>query len=369
MKRNRTLFLGLFFIPLMLLALLTFLLPAKPFSANENRPLSQMPVLSASNLKAGSAQSDLSDFLSDQVPFRDFWLGVNTAIKKATWRTEINDIYLGDEHYYFQQFTDESFSVTRMEAFFQMMDEFIREQNIPATVMLVPSPGTVLSEKLPANAPYYDAQTVFEAAEDSLSGSVVDLRSIFSAAKNNTQLYYRTDHHWTSHAAYLAYQEYCTTVGLQPTSYTLKQASDDFYGTLYSKVLDIAAQPDSIYAPADLPEVKVEYEDGTITDSPFHQDKLSEKDQYTYFFGGNYGMVKIKTQAQTEEKLLIIKDSFANCFVPYLLMDYNEIIMLDLRYFGGSVQEVIQQNDVSQILFLYEMSNLLTDTGILRLQK
>ena len=80
-------------------------------------------------------------------------------------------------------------------------------------------------------------------------------------------------------------------------------------------------------------------------------------------------MVSIQTQAQNAGKLLVIKDSFANSLVPYLFGDYSEIIMLDLRYFGGSVEEVIAQNGITQILFLYETSNLLTDTGILRLQK
>ena len=103
--------------------------------------------------------------------------------------------------------------------------------------------------------------------------------------------------------------------------------------------------------------------------TPYRQEQLAQKDQYTYFFGGNYGLVTIETTAENSGKLLVIKDSFANCFVPYLLRDYSEIVMLDLRYFSGSVEAVIAQHGITEILFLYETSNLLTDTGILRLQK
>ena len=369
MNRNRIRFIVLFFAPLLILAVLTLLLPSRAFSPNENRPLAQMPVLSVSDIQSGNIQTGLSDYLSDQIPLRDFWIGANTALKKFSGRREINGIYLGDDHYYFQKFTDDSYSVTRMASIFRMMDRFIQKQSIPATVMLVPSPGTVLSAKLPDNAPYYDADLVFDTADQLLSCPVIDLRNCFESAADDAQLYYRTDHHWTSQGAYLAYEQYCAAQGRNPGEYALERVSDNFYGTLYSRVLDSTAEPDAVYAPMELPEATITYEDGTVSETPYAPDKLKQKDQYTYFFGGNHGTVSIQTQAQNAGKLLVIKDSFANSFVPYLFGDYSEIIMLDLRYFGGSVEDVIAQNGVTQILFLYETSNLLTDTGILRLQK
>lgn len=369
MKRCRIRFLGMFFVPLILMAVLTFLLPSKTFSANENRPLAQMPIFSVSNIQTGSAQSGLSDYLGDQFPLRDFWIGGNTYIKKLFGQKLINGTYLGTDHYYFQQFTEDSYSVARMTSVFRMIDGFVRQQGVPSSVMLVPSPGTVLQNKLPAHAPYYDADLVFDTAAQLLSCPVIDLRSRLEESAFDTQLYYRTDHHWTSQGAYIAYQQYCANRGYDPGNYILEQVSDDFYGTLHAKVLDRFAEPDVICAPVALPEATIMYEDGTVEDTPYHQDKLTQKDQYTYFFGGNYGTVTIKTRAQTREKLLVIKDSFANSFVPFLFGDYSEIIMLDLRYFGGDVEDIIAKNGVTQILFLYETSNLLTDTGILRLQK
>lgn len=368
MKRNRMLFFFLFFIPLFLLAVLTLLLPVRSFSENENRPLTQMPDLSPEGIQSGSVQSELSSYFSDQVPLRDFWIQANTAIRKLSGQKEINGVYLGDDHYYFQQFTDESYSGSRMVSVFRMMDAFVQKQGLPAAVMLVPSPATVLSDKLPANAPSYNADVVFDTAKQLLSCPVIDLRGCFAQNADSSQLYYRTDHHWTSQGAYLAYRHYCKTLGKTAAEYPLEQASDNFYGTLYSKVLDAAAEPDAIYAPGKLPRIKITYEDGTVSDTPYLQERLAQKDQYTYFFGGNYGIVTLETTAANSEKLLIIKDSFANCFVPYLLGDYSEIVMLDLRYFGGSVEDVITQHGTTQILFLYETSNLLTDTGILRLQ-
>ena len=369
MKRNRTFFIFLFFVPLFLLAVLTAILPARSFSENENRPLTQMPAFSWEGIQSGTLQSELADWFSDQVPLRDFWIQTNTAIRKLTGQKEIGGVYLGDDHNYFQQFTDESYSAGRMASVFRMMDAFVQKQELPAAVMLVPSPGTVLSEKLPANAPYYDADAVFDVANQIFSCPVIDLRDCFAKNAGDAQLYYRTDHHWTSQGAYLAYRAYCGALGKTPREYTLEQVSDDFYGTLYSKVLDSAAQPDTVWVPEELPNVTVIYDDGTVADTPYHPEQLSQKNQYTYFFGGNYGTVAIRTEAENSGRLLVIKDSFANCFVPFLLGDYSEIVMLDLRYFGGSVEDVIAQQGITEILFLYEISNLLTDTGILGLEK
>lgn len=368
MKRNRFFFIVFFFLSLFLLAAFTFLMPTEEFSQMENRNLAQKPHFSLEELKGGQFQSGLSDFLSDQVPFRTMWIKANTTAQKLTGQKEINEVYLGKDHYYFQKFTDQSYSSSRMMSVFRMIEGMVQKQTVPVTMMLVPSPGTVLSDKLPKNAPYYNENLVYDTAKQLLTCKILDLREAFRAHAADTQLYYRTDHHWTSNGAYLAYQEYCKLMGVEPKAYDLAEVSKDFYGTIYSKVLDSAAKPDSVLAPGNLPKVKVTYDDRVASESIYRDEFLQKKDKYAYFFGGNWGKVTIQTEAQTKEKLLIIKDSFANSFVPYLLGDYAEITMLDLRYFGGNVEEVIQQSGCTQILFLYETSNFLTDTGIARLE-
>ncbi len=368
MKRNRFFFIVFFFFSLLLLAAFTFFLPTEEFSQMENRVLAQKPHFSFQELKDGRFQTGLSDFLSDQVPLRTMWIKANTTAQKLTGQKEINEVYLGKDHYYFQKFTDQSYSSSRMISVFRMIEGMAQKQTVPVTMMLVPSPGTVLSDKLPKNAPYYNENLVYDTAKQLFSGKFVDLRETFKAHSADTQLYFRTDHHWTAKGACLAYEEYCRLMGTEPKQYDLKEVSGEFYGTIYSKVLDGAAKPDSVLAPVNLPKVQVTYDDGTQSDTIYREEFLQKKDKYAYFFGGNWGKVTIRTEAPTKEKILIIKDSFANSFVPYLLGDYAEITMLDLRYFKGNVEDVIQESGCTQILFLYETSNFLTDTGIARLE-
>lgn len=370
--KKHSIFVVLFFLLLALGAGLTFGLPAKEFSDNENRYLTQMPQLSVDSVLSGDFQQELSGFLSDQVPLRDLWIGANTSIKKWLGRQEINGVYLGKDGYYFQQFTNDSYSASRKDAVFGLLEAFAGKTDAQVTVMPVPTPGIVLADKLPANAPMYDADGVWQDLKQAVpSADVIDLREDFAAgATSQTQLYYKTDHHWTTQGAYLAYEAYCKKLGLgaKPLeSFGLQQVSDSFYGTIYSKLLDDQAQPDAIWAATQLPELSIVFDDSETGTSVYAEDFLEKKDKYAYFFGGNWGKVEINTPTDNGRKLLVIKDSFANCFVPYLLEDYEQIVMLDLRYFSGSVADVMAQQGTTEVLVMYEMTNLLTDTGIIKL--
>lgn len=369
MMKKPYIFVICFFLVLALLAGLTFGLPARAFSDNENRTLAQMPELTLDSLLSGDFQEQLSDYLSDQVPGRDFWIETNTFFKKLMGKTEINGVYLGSDGYCFQQFTENSYFQSRMEGIFALVQSFAQKQEIPVAVMPVVTPGVALADKLPANAPMYDAELVWQQMKDATAAcQFIDLRQTLSGQES---YYFHTDHHWTAQGAYAAYEAYCQNMGLQakPAShFEITAVSTEFYGTLYSKVLDGTLQPETVYAPQNLPQVQVT-KDGKDSGGIYDSTALEKKDKYTYFFGGNYGKVEITTQAGNGQRLLVIKDSFANSFVPYLLEDYEEIVMLDLRYFNGSVAEVLEQEGITQVLITYEMSNLLTDTGIAKLSK
>ena len=95
--------------------------------------------------------------------------------------------------------------------------------------------------------------------------------------------------------------------------------------------------------------------------------KLEVKDQYAVYFGGNYGSLTITNpDAQTDRHLLILKDSYANSMVPYLIDGYAQITMIDLRYYNESVSELAAQ-DWDEILVCYEMSNFIKDKNLFKI--
>ena len=299
--------------------------------------------------------------MSDQVPLRESWIKLNTAVKKVSGKREINGVYLSHDKYYIQKFTEESFSNTSMVSIFSMIDSFAKENkdSFNTSVMLVPSPGVILDKKLPYDAPFYDYDKVYNAADEIISAPLIDLRKpLKDAASSNVDLYYHTDHHWQYSGAQIAYNEFIKSKGLTPKSFEDKKVCDNFYGTTYSKLLDTTAKSDSIFAPK-LPS--------DIEKQIYRPEKLEAKDKYEYFFGGNFDKVSVDTNVKNGKNILLIKDSFANSFAPFLTKDYEKIVLVDLRFFDGDLRELCKEEEITDVLFLYETSNLLTDKGILKL--
>ena len=97
----------------------------------------------------------------------------------------------------------------------------------------------------------------------------------------------------------------------------------------------------------------------------YSKDALDAKDKYQYFLGGNYGLAVIENETAGDGVLFVFKDSFANCFVPYLTSHYGRIIMIDPRYYRGSYEDLralFLDADPDCVLVLYEASNLAADT-------
>ena len=344
--------------------------PDKDYSENENRYLQTRPQLSISSFMDKTLQDDITSYVSDQFPLRDKLMQTTTVIKKLLGYKDIGGVYLGNDNYYFEKITDDDVSLSKFAANLSAFDKFTSENNINAHVMLIPSSGNILKDKLPAGASVYDGAALTQKAMDTLShAKLVDVTSALkSAVKDERAVYYKTDHHWTTYGAYVGYKAFAEVAGLSEKSYDYFKpsvVSDEFYGTLYSKALDKAAVADEMELISNIPDATVSGNDtGTVYDNT----KLDVKDKYAVFFGGNYGELVITTGAGTGKSLLVIKDSFANSMVPYLMEDYDTIVMVDLRYYSMGVSQLIEQYNCDEALLVYEMSNLANDANFFKLQ-
>jgi len=186
-------------------------------------------------------------------------------------------------------------------------------------------------------------------------------------AGNADSIYFKTDHHYTSYGAYIAYREYCKYRGTEPKpldSFNVVEFGKEFYGTMYSKAADFTTEPDTISVPT-INEDNIEVSGGI--NKIYDYDALNRKDKYTIYFGGNYGVVNIRTKVDNGKRLLIIKDSYANSLVPYLTSEYEHITMVDPRFYTGSIGQVISDNGINEILIFYEMSNFVNDSEMRRM--
>lgn len=355
------------------LGLTALLRPAKTFSPNENRVLQKFPTLSWQALTDGDYQEKVEKAASDQIPGRNIWTKVASLSKRSLGQKDINGVYLAKDQYFIAKQTEENIDKFQYMENLRYVEYLASNTNGKTGLLLVPSAGSILQANLPKYAPFYQAESMNQAAKTVCEDAqVIDVFADMRNAAQKEQVYYRTDHHWTLQGAYVGYSVFCEAFELQSRAYEQfapQKVTGSFWGTLQSKVLYTDHNRDSIYAitkGCDATSVEC---DGEIKKTIYEKTKLNEKDKYGYFFGGNYGQVKLKTNAGTKKSLVVFKDSFANCFVPFLLEQYDEITMIDLRYYRKSVRSILQQWNDSDYLVLYEMSNFAGDSNIWKLTK
>ena len=386
MKKVRIIIIIVFIGFFVLISGASLIIKDREFSPNENRYLAETPELSWDNILSGKFQDGLEDYLRDQVCFRDGWITVKTGIQKACGDTDIGGAYVGKDGYDFEKITPEDVdekqvdrNIKAVEDYFMTASETIDKQKL--SFLLVPTSGLVMQEKLPKNARLFDQAKYIDQVQKAMKDyNFVDVRDTLMD-HNEEYIYYKTDHHWTSAGACLAYEVWSEHTGGEAEKkdeLAENVVSDKFRGSLYSKILDADSAYDEIWTYGLQKDDAFGSKDCTVTidekqqlDSIYDDEKLQEKDKYAYFLGGNYGQVHIQNQKAASKakgkNLLIIKDSFANSFVPFVTQDYENIYMVDLRYYNGDMKSYLQEHNITDVLVLYNISNFISDRNLHKL--
>ena len=360
----------------------SILAPDREFSANENRYLAEFPNISLDDILDCDFQDGLEEYLNDQILGRDMWITIKTAIQKAVGDTDIGGAYVGKDGYDFEKITSDDVdeklvqrNIAQIQKFFETCSKSIDSSRL--SFLLVPTSGLILADKLPDNAPLFDQASIIEDVQQSMMDyNFIDVRAVLLENKEDG-VYYRTDHHWTSLGAFLCYQQYASASGLGEVSlkdYTVTMVTEEFRGSLYSKILDYDSAYDSIqfYEKTGSDASFVITLDGEEAEDFYQYDKLEEKDKYLFFFGGNYGEVVIErsdVNTSNERNLLLVKDSFANAFAPFVAEDYDHVYMIDLRFFRGDMGAYMEENNITDVLVLYNVSNFISDKNMHKLNK
>lgn len=386
MKKVRIIIIIVFIGFFVLISGASLIIKDREFSPNENRYLAETPELSWDNILSGKFQDGLEDYLRDQVCFRDGWITVKTGIQKACGDTDIGGAYVGKDGYDFEKITPEDVdekqvdrNIKAVEDYFMTASETIDKQKL--SFLLVPTSGLVMQEKLPKNARLFDQAKYIDQVQKAMKDyNFVDVRDTLMD-HNEEYIYYKTDHHWTSAGACLAYEVWSEHTGGEAEKkdeLAENVVSDKFRGSLYSKILDADSAYDEIWTYGLQKDDAFGSKDCTVMidekqqlDSIYDDEKLQEKDKYAYFLGGNYGQVHIQNQKAASKakgkNILIIKDSFANSFVPFVTQDYENIYMVDLRYYNGDMKAYLQEHEITDVLVLYNVSNFISDRNIHKL--
>ena len=345
------------------------------FSETENRMLVKFPKLTAESLfgEDGTFCEDTEEYINDRFVLRDTFTAINASMDYLTLKRDIGGIWVCKDGYYMTKCAPSEVDEKTVGLNVNAVEKFFENTEGNKYFMLVPSATLIYGDKLPAFADEFDqAATVDGIFAGVTSGTNIDVRGAFFAS--DEQLYYRTDHHWTSDGAYTAYLEFCKATGTEPLTkddFTVETVTSEFQGTHDSKVLLPFAAKDEIklYIPKKDETLKVSHGDET-SDTLYVMSALEKKDKYQVFLGGNYGRVDIETGVKNGKRLLIVKDSFANSFVPFLTSHYEKIVMLDLRFFPSgkaALRELIDEVRPTDTLVLFNIANFISDPTLRRL--
>lgn len=344
--------------------------PKKDFSENENRYLAKLPALSIGELLSGAYTESLSDWLADHFPQRDFFVGLKSGVEIAGGRKSINHIYVAEDDYLIEPY-DRPQNTERITDTLSRFYAKIDTDKVHVSLMLVPTAVTIYRDKLPAYAPSANQLETAYAIYDTTGIPAIDCTERLFDGAAAGQLYYRTDHHWTTLGAYQGYLAYCDAKGIAPValeSLTQQTVTEEFAGTLYSKINDYSHKKDAITIYTN-PEDRliVTYADtGEVTDSLYNLDYVKEKDKYSLFLNNIHPLIEIENVAAvSQDELVLIKDSYANSIVPFLVHHYRKIYVFDTRYYRDGPSSFLADHEaVTDILILYNLNTLDNDTGI-----
>lgn len=364
------LFLGFIFISMAV----TMVMPQRDFSARENRYLNKRPEITVEKVINGEFEEEYKDYINDQFPLRDEFLRLSSEVRYLIGIRDINGVYIGKDGYLLEKHDKSEFesdtagqNIMYLSEFAKMLDE--RAMNYH--VIMIPTSSEILTGKLPAFIkPYRQKEFIDDVSRSVGEEHTINALSILSGHADE-YIYYKTDHHYTTLGAYYVYEEWAEKAGIKINDrkdFEVEKITEEFFGTLDAKT-HLAQSGDTIflYTLKDQTEYEICFDESYSASDMYNMEALKNRDKYSVFLDGNHEILEIQTQCDTDRKILVIKDSFAHSFIPFMINGFSRIDVIDLRYYNKSVKELIDRNGYTDVLVLYSVVNFATDSNIFKI--
>ena len=342
------------------------------FSESENRYLASRPALSLSALSDGSFMQQFELYTEEQLPLRDELIKLKAVTGGLMLKDENNGIACGRNGYLFEKLVCTNEQLSKNKA---AVINFAKQADRDINVCIIPNSCEILKDLTPEGFPNVSQKEYIDEFYKELSGydkvSTTDMFDMLSEHKSE-YIYYRTDHHWTTQGAYYGYLKLCADMGLEAVGIEelapLRIDIPGFFGTYYSKYRGMGVDADTLTY-FDIPVASFEA-GGKAYDTMYDEDKLDTYDKYAMFMHGNEGLsvaVPADDGRARRQELVLFKDSYSNCLVPFLTYNYDRITIVDLRYYPGSVKELLAGHPDSDVLIMYNFMHFNEDNHFYRL--
>jgi hypothetical protein len=205
--------------------------------------------------------------------------------------------------------------------------------------------------------PAKEAINAVFAAEDP---EIIKVNPVDEIRKHRTEyIYFNTDHHWTSLGAYYAYKSFCASAGLTPVSLDTvpSKVKPGFLGFFHrlTRSSVLKNNPDSVryYLFRDSVDFYIGSSSiGYWAKSNMYAEQASGDNSYSVFLQGDLAVCKMETQHKNGRKIAVVKESYGNAFAPFLVNNYEKVIVVDSRYYSGDIIAMLKAEGINELLFL-----------------
>ena len=361
----------LFLLIIFLFPILHITIKDNDFSLIENRYLEKFPKFTLDNFLSGNFSEKLNNYLEDHFPFRNQFVSLNSYFEIIMGRNDINEVYLAKNNYLIDMFNKIDLNITDRNI--TLINKFSKNMNV--SLMLIPTSTEVLKDYLPKFSVNINQEEYLNYVETNLNKNINFINPLYILkSKKNEYIYYRTDHHYTTLGAYYSYLKFCESYNITPleiNDFKITQISNDFLGSLFSKVNLNHQKKDSVYIfePLTKNDLTVYYGD-RVTNSLYEFSHLqNNRSHYNIFLDNNHPLIKIKTSIKNGKNIVVIKDSYANSFIPFLTKNFEEIHVIDLRFYNSNINAYLNENNLKDILFFYNVKNFSEENNLIFINK
>lgn len=380
-------------------------------SETEKRTLTEFPALTVEGFLDGSWFSDISLYYSDTYPFRDTLISFDQFLKRTFFGIQDGEQMIGsgdnaddipDEAA--EEATEEITPVSEPDSY--QLEAEIKNQiqsglcvqngtaysiyyfdqvaaktytsGINSIAAALDGKTQVYSILVPDNSAIMLSEDTTKKIGGSNTKQAIDYYNSLLSSKvkkvpvydilrehNSEYLYFRTDHHWTATGAYYAYRNMATLMGDTPfelSSYQTKYF-EGFLGSYYNELKnsDMKNNPDTVvaYVPHDTNDLT--YIDGNGNPVAWNVVRdvstFNSGVKYSTFAAGDQKLVTIENPKKTDgSTLVVLKESYGNAIVPFLVDHFQTIYVLDFRYSGVNVKDFCIEKGATDLLIINDMS-------------
>ena len=360
----------LFLLFLFLIIAVNLMVPDRSMSTSENRLLTPRPIASANSILTGSLMNQYERYLSDQFVGRSWFTNLAINIRRLGGNRLEGDVFLGRNNQLLEAIV--TGDADEVWANIEGIQTFVRRYpTVNHHMMIVPDAANIWSDKLPPLASVTDQNRQINMVRGELENELVWLDVSNALSESTEKIYYQTDRHWTSLGAFIAFQDIAGDFGIHAEStmdFAAFPVTIDFRGELATRsgFLPNTSEEIFIFVPrGEGGEIIVDYIDQQRrTTTLFERSMLETGNQHQVFLGGDTSILSIRTASTSERRLLIIKDSFANNFVQFLTPYFREIIMVDPRYYTGTIDEIMTHYRITDSLILFSGNGFFGDNNL-----